>query len=230
MESSSCRASAGCSTGVLPVFTTWVGPRTEAAGLAGTTCPITRKSNRRRMAAKCCLIRPPTSRWSDTPECRDLATTTCWGHLNEVNSRLLRYSPVDGRTPSCKRSSGLLRGRRRAPMCCRSLSLRVWWRRRSASHGGRENRADHFRLVRTGLRAMLIRSTSARHRIRHGIRHTAARAWRRSCQCVANGRLRHMRIGDSGRSGRLGIPQLRPAVRARPARRGGPCGSRPRAR
>ena len=34
-------ASAGCSTGVLPVLTMCVGPRTEVAGLAGTTCPIT---------------------------------------------------------------------------------------------------------------------------------------------------------------------------------------------
>ena len=56
IESSSCRASAGCSTGVLPVLTTWVGPRTEVAGLAGTTCPITSQSKRRRMAARCCLI------------------------------------------------------------------------------------------------------------------------------------------------------------------------------
>ena len=36
---------------------------------------------------------------------------------------------------------------------------------------------------------------SARHRIRHGIRHTAARAGRPPRRCVANGRLRHMRIG-----------------------------------
>ena len=35
--------------------------------------------------------------------------------------------------------------------------------------------ADRCRLVRTVLRAMLVRSTSARHRIRHGIRHTAGR-------------------------------------------------------
>ena len=34
-------------------------------------------------------------------------------------------------------------------------------------------------LVSTGLRAMLFCSTYARHRIRHGIRHTAARAGRR---------------------------------------------------
>ena len=47
---------AGWSTGVLPVLTTWVGPRTEAAGLAGTTCPTTSQSNSRRMAARYCLI------------------------------------------------------------------------------------------------------------------------------------------------------------------------------
>ena len=40
-------------------------------------------------------IRPPTSRWSDTPECRDLATTTCWGHLNEVNSQQLKIIGVN---------------------------------------------------------------------------------------------------------------------------------------
>jgi hypothetical protein len=32
------RASAGSSTGVLPLFTMCCGPRTEAAGLVGTTC------------------------------------------------------------------------------------------------------------------------------------------------------------------------------------------------
>ena len=42
---------------------------------------------------------------------------------------------------------------------------------------------------------MLFRSTSARHRIRHGIRHTAALAGRRPRQSVANDRLRHMLIG-----------------------------------
>ena len=42
---------------------------------------------------------------------------------------------------------------------------------------------------------MLVRATSARQRIRHGIRHTAARAGRRLCPYVANGRLRHRRIG-----------------------------------
>ena len=45
-----------------------------------------------------------------------------------------------------------------------------------------------------GARRWHPRSTSARHRIRHGIRHTAARAGRRSCPPVANGRLRHMLI------------------------------------
>ena len=42
---------------------------------------------------------------------------------------------------------------------------------------------------------MFFRSTFARHRIRHGIRHTAARKGRRPCPCVANGRLRYMLIG-----------------------------------
>ena len=58
-----------------------------------------------------------------------------------------------------------------------------------------EGRRRAAGLVSTGLRAMLVRSTSTRHRIRHGIRHTAARAGRGLCPCVANGRLRHMLIG-----------------------------------
>ena len=45
--------------------------------------------------------------------------------------------------------------------------------------------------------AMLFRSTSARHRIRHGIRHTAARAGRHPCPCITNGRLRHILIGSA---------------------------------
>ena len=48
-----------------------------------------------------------------------------------------------------------------------------------------------------GARHWHTRSTSARHRIRHGIRHTAARAGRRHRRCVANGRLRHMLIGSA---------------------------------
>ena len=65
----------------------------------------------------------------------------------------------------------------------------------SASRSGRENLADRGRLVSTGLRAMLFCSTSARHRIRHGLRHTSALAGRRLCPCIANGRLRYMLIG-----------------------------------
>ena len=44
---------------------------------------------------------------------------------------------------------------------------------------------------------MLFNWTYARHRIRHGIRHTAAGAGRHPCPSVANGRLRHMLIGDA---------------------------------
>ena len=40
-----------------------------------------------------------------------------------------------------------------------------------------------------------FRSTFARHRIRHGIRHTEVLAGRRHCPSVANGRLRYMLIG-----------------------------------
>ena len=50
-------------------------------------------------------------------------------------------------------------------------------------------------IVEEVLRVMFFCSTSTRHRMRHGIRHTAALAWRRFRPCVANGRLRHMLIG-----------------------------------
>ena len=66
----------------------------------------------------------------------------------------------------------------------------------------------HGRHVSTGLRAVRFRQMSARHRIRHGIRHTAARAGRRSCPCVANGRLRYMLIGDARVSTADGSPSL----------------------
>ena len=65
--------------------------------------------------------------------------------------------------------------------------LHLGWNLRTPVHRGR--------LVSTGLRAMLFCSTSARHRIRHGLRHTSALAGRRLCPCVANGRLRYMLIG-----------------------------------
>ena len=45
------------------------------------------------------------------------------------------------------------------------------------------------------LHAMLFHWTYAKHRMRCGMRHTAARAGRGLCRCVANGRLRHRLIG-----------------------------------
>src|ERR1700682_2448539 len=50
MLSSSARASAGSNTGVCPDVTTCRGPRTECAGLTGTTWPLTRQSHRWRSA------------------------------------------------------------------------------------------------------------------------------------------------------------------------------------
>ena len=44
---------------------------------------------------------------------------------------------------------------------------------------------------------MLFCLTYARHKIRHGIRHTAARAGQRPRPYVLNDRLRHGRIGDA---------------------------------
>ena len=51
----SWRASSAESTGVLPFLTTCLGPLTEAAGLTGTTWPVTSQSKSMRMAARCCL-------------------------------------------------------------------------------------------------------------------------------------------------------------------------------
>ncbi len=55
MLSSNARASSGASTGVLPRRTLCDGPRTDAAGFAGTTWPVTSQSNRWRIAARRCF-------------------------------------------------------------------------------------------------------------------------------------------------------------------------------
>src|SRR6202011_2017575 len=55
MLSSSARASDGSSTGVCPDVTTCRGPRTDAAGVTGTTWPVTSQSKRWRIAASRCL-------------------------------------------------------------------------------------------------------------------------------------------------------------------------------
>src|SRR5712692_4525888 len=57
MLSSSSRASSAVSTGVLPFFTTYLGPRTAWAGFTSMTWPITSQSNSMRSAARCCLHR-----------------------------------------------------------------------------------------------------------------------------------------------------------------------------
>ena len=54
---------------------------------------------------------------------------------------------------------------------------------RAAGLWATDGRASQQRVF---LRAMLVRSTYARHRIRHGIRHTAALAGRRPRRCIAN--------------------------------------------
>jgi hypothetical protein len=55
IASSTRRASSGDSTGVLPRFTTWLGPRTDEAGFTGMTWPTTSQSNRWRIAERRCL-------------------------------------------------------------------------------------------------------------------------------------------------------------------------------
>ena len=53
MKSRSFRASSPERTGVLPFLTTCFGRRTDAAGLWGTTWPVTSQSKSMRMAARC---------------------------------------------------------------------------------------------------------------------------------------------------------------------------------
>ena len=55
MPVSSAVASSEDSTGVTPLLTECRGPRTECAGLTGTTWPVTSQSNSMRMQARCCL-------------------------------------------------------------------------------------------------------------------------------------------------------------------------------
>ena len=76
MLSSSARASAGSSTGVCPQVTTCRGPRTEPAGLTGTTWPVTSQSNRWRIAASRCLTLGAAS--SRVPASIQVATCTGW--------------------------------------------------------------------------------------------------------------------------------------------------------
>ena len=55
MPSRSALVSFAESTGVLPVLTTCLGPRTELAGLNGRTWPTTSQSKSIRSAARCCF-------------------------------------------------------------------------------------------------------------------------------------------------------------------------------
>jgi hypothetical protein len=79
------RASEGSSTEVCPDVTTCRGPRTEPAGLTGTTWPVTSQSNRWRIAARRCLRLNAAS--SRVPASIRVATCTGW------------TAPIDG-TPA----------------------------------------------------------------------------------------------------------------------------------
>src|SRR5271169_4506882 len=76
MLSISARASAGSRTGVCPDVTTCRGPRTDPAGLTGTTWPVTSQSNRWRIAASRCLTLGAAS--SRVPASIQVATCTGW--------------------------------------------------------------------------------------------------------------------------------------------------------
>ena len=77
-----------------------------------------------------------------------------------------------------------------------------------------------------GARHEHTRSTFARHRIRHGIRHTAALAGRGLRPHVANGRLRHRLIGSARVSTADGSPSLAVPCDALQAPPPGPPGAR----
>ena len=55
MAASNLRHSVPSSTGVLPVVTTYFGPRTAAAGFVGTIWTVMSQSNSIRTAASCCF-------------------------------------------------------------------------------------------------------------------------------------------------------------------------------
>jgi hypothetical protein len=76
MLSSSARASAGSSTDVCPDVTMCRGPRADAAGLTGTTWPVTSQSNRWRIATSRCLTLGAAS--SRVPASIQVATWTGW--------------------------------------------------------------------------------------------------------------------------------------------------------
>ena len=87
-----------------------------------------------------------------------------------------------------------------APVAAAEIRRRL----RAPGGGGRERltRAAITEAIRPctppgafGARHWPTRSTSARHRIRHGIRHTSVLAGRRLRPYVANDRLRHILIG-----------------------------------
>ena len=83
--------------------------------------------------------------------------------------------------------------------------------------GLEEGTGRNRRLVRTVLRAILFRSTYARYRIRHGIRHTEALAGRHHRPYVSNERLRYMLIGYarvSKEDGSQSLDLQRDALRA----------------
>ena len=71
------RASAGSSTGVLPLRTMCCGPRTEAAGLTGTIWPITSQSKRWRIAARRCFTVGADASRRSAPRSRSPTCSGC---------------------------------------------------------------------------------------------------------------------------------------------------------
>jgi hypothetical protein len=78
IESRSCRAWSAESTGVLPRFTTYLGPRTAPAGFESSMPPVTIYSNSWRMAAKCCLTQGPGHARRRAAQCRRPRCLVCW--------------------------------------------------------------------------------------------------------------------------------------------------------
>ena len=74
IETSNLRHSSPSSTGLLPVLTTYLGPRTAAAGFIGTICPVMSQSKQHPHGRE--LLPRTADIYSDVPQPLDGTTLT----------------------------------------------------------------------------------------------------------------------------------------------------------
>ena len=130
-------------------------PDAAAPGRASAGC---RRARRRR-------VRRP-SRAGRTASGRNRSRNSGRSRTGSPTERPRRSAATARASAFVSCGPSLLRRAARHP----SGIVRLTWRKRK--------RADRCRRVRTVFCATLFCSTSARHRIRHGIRHTEVRVWR----------------------------------------------------